>query len=161
MGQLKLNHQRVAGNQLRYLLDVVHLDVLQNLDELNLDVGQTFLDVAHRVHQLDVVVDAELRHRLRMDYFLGEVGVEQRHLLRMDCCLGAVELEQLKVRLDLLELQQQFQLALVARYCFQRLRALAQPLVQLNQRQVLQLIQRQVLDWLRPFSQQPSLRQPS
>jgi hypothetical protein len=160
MDQLKLNHLREEGNQYQHLLDVVNLDELQNLDELNLDVGQTFLDVAHQLHQLDVAVDAELRHQLRMDYFLDAVGAELRHLLRMDCCRDAAELERLKAQLDLLELQQQFQLELGVRYCFQQLLALAQPSVQLNQRQVLLLIQRLVLDWLRPFSQQLSLRQP-
>ncbi len=96
MDQLKLNHLREVENQYQYLLDVVNLDELQNLGELNLDEGQTFQDVAHPLHQLDqldVVVDAELRHRLRMDYFLGEVGVELRHLQRMDCCLDEVGLD--------------------------------------------------------------------
>ena len=162
MDQLKLKHLCEVGSfRFLHLLGVVNLDELQNLDELNLDVGQTFLDVAHQLRQLDVAVDAEQRHRLRMDYFLGEAGVELRHLQRMDCCLDVAELELRKVQLDLLELQQQSQLALVAQYCFQRLHVLAQPSGQLNQRQVLLLIQRQVLDWLRPFSQRPSLRQPS
>ena len=97
MDQLKLKHPSEVGSfRFLHLLDVVNLDVLQKLDELNLDVGPTFLDEAHQLDQLDqsdVVVDAELRHRLRMDYFLGEVGVELRHLQRMDCCLDVVGLE--------------------------------------------------------------------
>ena len=48
------------------LQDVVHLDVLQNLDEQNLDAHLPYLDV---VHLQDVVVDVELRHQLRMDCY--------------------------------------------------------------------------------------------
>jgi hypothetical protein len=33
------------------------------------------------------VVDAELRHRLKMDCFLDEADAELRHLQRMDCFL--------------------------------------------------------------------------
>jgi hypothetical protein len=68
--------------------DVVHLDVQQNLDVEHLDVGH--LD---GLHPLVAVVDAELRHLLRMDYFLDAVGVELPHPLRMDCCQGVVHLE--------------------------------------------------------------------
>ena len=84
-------HQYVVGNFLfQHLLVVVHQDVLQNLDAQNLDALPPFLDEAH----LGVVlVDAELRHLLRMDYFLDEVGVELRHLLRMDYFLDAVGAE--------------------------------------------------------------------
>ena len=80
---------------------LLHLDVVQNLDvmdRLHLQdvahlVVQQNLDVVHQVVvRLDVqrplvaVVDAELRHRLRMDYFLDEVGVELLPRQRMDCC---------------------------------------------------------------------------
>ena len=64
--------------QFQHLLDVAHLDALQNLDEQNLDAHLPYLDVVHQF-PLVVVVDAELRHRLRMDYFLGAVDVELRH----------------------------------------------------------------------------------
>jgi hypothetical protein len=52
---------------------VAHLDVQQNLDELNLDVHLSYLDV---VHLLVVVVDVELHHQLRMDYFQDAVQVD-------------------------------------------------------------------------------------
>ena len=66
-------HLYVVDNfliQFLHLLDVAHLDALQNLDEQNLDAHLPYLDVVH-LFLLVVVVDAELRHRLRMDYFLG------------------------------------------------------------------------------------------
>ncbi len=72
----------------RHRQDVVHLDVQQNLDVVHLDV--VHLD---GLHPLVAVVDAELRHLLRMDCFLDVVGVEQPHPLRMDCCQGVVHLE--------------------------------------------------------------------
>jgi hypothetical protein len=70
--------------------DVVHLDVLQILDEQNLDVNRPFLGV---VHQFPVVavVDEELRHLLKMDCCLGEVDAEPRHLLKMDCYLDEAQ----------------------------------------------------------------------
>jgi hypothetical protein len=64
--------------QFQHLLDVVHLDALQNLDEQNLGEHLPYLDVV-RQFLLVVVVDVELRHQLRMDYFLDVVGVELRH----------------------------------------------------------------------------------
>jgi hypothetical protein len=70
--------------QFPHLQDVVHLVVLRNLGEQNLDEHLPYLDVAHL---RDVVVDVELRHQLRMDYFLDVVGVELHPLLRMDCFL--------------------------------------------------------------------------
>ena len=82
-------HQYVVGNFLfQHLLVVVHQDVLQNLDAQNLDELPPFLD---EVHLGVVLVDAELRHLLRMDYFLDEVGVELRHLLRMDYFLDEAQ----------------------------------------------------------------------
>jgi hypothetical protein len=85
-----LLHLDVAQNldALDHRQVVVHLDVLQNLDEVRQVV--VHLDV---LHPLDAEVDAELRHLLRMDYFLDVVGVEQPHPLRMDCCQGVVHLE--------------------------------------------------------------------
>jgi hypothetical protein len=58
--------------------DVVMMVAQQNLDVLNQDVVLTFLNAVHRVHQLDVVVDAELRHQLKMDCYQDVVGVELR-----------------------------------------------------------------------------------
>ncbi len=85
MGLKKLERRQCVVDsfliQFLHLQDVVHLDVLQNLDEQNLDVHLPYLDV---VHLLDVVVDVELHHQLRMDYFQDVVGVELRHQLRMD-----------------------------------------------------------------------------
>jgi hypothetical protein len=161
MDRQMLNHPRHAvGNfQCPHLLDAVNLDVLQNLGELNLDADLTCQVVAHLSHQLVVQVGAELRHQLRMDYFPGAVGVELRHQLRMDCFLAA---ELVLLALELLqhqELPHRFQQQLVAQYCFQQSRALAQPLAQLNQRQVRQLIQQLILDLLRLFWQPSSLRQ--
>jgi hypothetical protein len=87
-----LAHQYVVENFL-LKVDVVRMDVQQNLDALNLDVVLTFLDVVNlEHHRLDVVVDVELRHQLKMDCCPGEVVVELRHQLRMDCCLD-VELQ--------------------------------------------------------------------
>jgi hypothetical protein len=62
----------------QYLQDVVYLDALQNLDELNQDVDLTYQGVhlENLVHRLDVVVDEEQRHQLRMDYFQDAVDVE-------------------------------------------------------------------------------------
>jgi hypothetical protein len=63
---------------------VVHLDVLQILDEQNLDVIQPFLVVV-RLFLEGVVVDEEPLHLLKMDCFQDEVGVEPHRLLKMDC----------------------------------------------------------------------------
>jgi hypothetical protein len=70
--------------------DVVHLDVLQILDEQNLVANRPFLVV---VLQFPVVavVDAELRHLLKMDCYLDEVDEELRHLLKMDCYLDEAQ----------------------------------------------------------------------
>jgi hypothetical protein len=178
MDRQLLNHQQyVVGNfQYQHLLDVVNLVGLQNLDELNLDEDLTCQVAVNQLHQLVEQADADLRHQLRMDYFLGAVDVELRHQLRMDYFPGAVGVElrhQLRMdcflaaelvllALELLqhqELPHRFQQQLVAQYCFQQSRALAQPLAQLNQRQVRQLIQQLILDLLRLFWQPSSLRQ--
>jgi hypothetical protein len=92
---MMVRHLYVVGNflfQFRHLLDVVHLDVLQNLDEQNRDVRLPFLDV---VHLVVVLVDVELHHLLRMDYFLDVVDEELRHLQRMDYFLDVVQREHL------------------------------------------------------------------
>jgi hypothetical protein len=64
---------------LLHLQGVAHLDVQQNLDVAH-------LDVAHlgELHPVDVVVDVELRHQLKMDCYLDVVGVELSHQLKMD-----------------------------------------------------------------------------
>jgi hypothetical protein len=100
-------HQYVVGNFLflfRHLLVEVHQDVLQNLDAQNLAAPPPFLD---EVHLGVVLVDAELRRLLRMDYFLDVVGVELRHQLRKDCCQDVVQLELLVLHLVLELIQQQ------------------------------------------------------
>jgi hypothetical protein len=93
--------------QFLHLLDVAHLDALQNLDEQNLDAHLSYLDVVHQFLVV-VVVDVELHHLLRRDYFLDVVGVELRHQLRMDYFLGA-ELQELLVQLAQLVQERQLQ----------------------------------------------------
>ena len=89
-----VRHQCVVEN-LHQLLDhqcEVHLDVLQNLDAQNLDVIPPYLVVVHQFLQV-VVVDAELRHLLKMDCYLDEVDAELRHLLKMDCFLDEAQVQ--------------------------------------------------------------------
>ena len=69
---------------------VVHLDVLQILDEQNLDEIPPFLDEVLQFPQLAVVV-AELRYQLKMDCYLDEVDVELRYLLKMGCYLDEAQ----------------------------------------------------------------------
>ena len=98
---MMVRHQCVVENlhQLMELRCVVHLDVLQILDEQNLDVNPPFLDEVHQF-LADVVVDAELRHLLKMDCYLDEVDAELRLLLKMDCYLDVLRvLLVLQVRL--------------------------------------------------------------
>jgi hypothetical protein len=90
------------------LVHLLHLDVVQNLDELDhrhrqdvvrLVVQQNLVVVRLVVVRLDAlrplvaVVDVELRHLLRMDYFLDAVDVELPHLQRMDCFRDVVRQE--------------------------------------------------------------------
>jgi hypothetical protein len=70
--------------------DAVRLVVQQILDEQNLDEIPPFLVVVLQFPQV-VVVGAELRHRLKMDYFLDEVDVELRPLLKMDYYLDEAQ----------------------------------------------------------------------
>jgi hypothetical protein len=95
-----VRHQCVVEN-LRQLMGrrfAVHLDVLQILDEQNLDVIPPFLDAEHHlVNLVDVVVDAEPRHQLKMDYYLDEVDAEPRHQLKMDYYLDE-ELQELELQ---------------------------------------------------------------
>jgi hypothetical protein len=94
-----------------HLQDVVHLDAQQNLDVVRRDV--VHLDV-----QLPLVaeVDAELRHQLRMDYFLDAEDAELLLQQRMDCYLD--EAQVLHPELVVLVLEQQVHLALL---CMQQL----------------------------------------
>jgi hypothetical protein len=97
---MMVRHLYVVGNflfQFRHLLDAVHLDELQNLDEQNRDAPLPFLVV---VHLVVVLVGVELRHQLRKDYFLDVVGVELRHLQRMDYFLDVVQPEHLMLALQ-------------------------------------------------------------
>jgi hypothetical protein len=112
-------HLCVVGNFLRQfqlLEDVVLLDALQNLGEQNQGVHLPYLDEV-RLFLVVVVVDVELRHLLKMDYYQDAVDVELRHLLKMDYCQGA----------ELLALQVLTQLALQLLLQMQLLLHLAQP----------------------------------
>jgi hypothetical protein len=101
---LLVRHQCVVENLnllMVHLMQVVlHLDVLRILDEQNLDVIPPFLDEEHRLVSLEVsVVDVELHHLLKMDYYLDEVDAEPHHLLKMDYYLDEVQvLMELQVR---------------------------------------------------------------
>jgi hypothetical protein len=88
--------------QFLHLLDVAHLDALQNLDAQNLDALLPFLDEVLQFLVV-VVVGEELRHLLRKDYFQDVVGAEPHCLLRKDYFLDEAPLE-------LLVLQQELQL---------------------------------------------------
>jgi hypothetical protein len=91
---MMVHHQCVVENLhllMVHLMQVVlHLDVLQILDEQNLDVIPPFLDEALQFLG-GVVVDAELRHLLKMDCYLDEVDAELRHQLKMDCYLDEAQ----------------------------------------------------------------------
>jgi hypothetical protein len=81
-----VHHLCVVGNYLdhRFLQGVEYLVALQNQDVLNQDVALTFQDV-HLLHQLVVVVDEELHHLLKMDYYRVVVDEELNcHQLKMD-----------------------------------------------------------------------------
>jgi hypothetical protein len=64
---------------------VEHLGAQQSLVVVHLVVVHLVV-----MHLLDVVVDEEQLHQLKMDCYLGAVDEEVRHLLKMDCCLDAV-----------------------------------------------------------------------
>ena len=69
---------------------VVHLDVLQILDEQNLDEIPPFLDEVLQFPQV-AAADAELRHLLKMDYCQDVVDAELRHPLKMGCYLDEAQ----------------------------------------------------------------------
>jgi hypothetical protein len=77
-------HQYVVENFL-LKVDAVKMVALRNLDAQNQDVVLTFLNVAHLVHQLDVVVDVERDHQWKMDCYRDVVDVELRHQWKKDC----------------------------------------------------------------------------
>jgi hypothetical protein len=98
----------------RHLQDVVYLVALQNLGELNRDVGLTFQDV-HLQHLQDVAVDVELRHQLRTDYFRDVVDVELLELFRQQLKMDYfrdVELQVYFLQQERLHLGLQMQLVL-------------------------------------------------
>jgi hypothetical protein len=88
----RANFLDVEQNLNHLMQDVAHQDVQQNLDEQNLDAIPPFLVVVLQflVNLLVVVVVAELRHQLKMDYCPDAVDAELRHQLKMDCFLVAV-----------------------------------------------------------------------
>ncbi len=133
----------------QFLQDVVYLDEQQNQDEQNQDVVLTFRDV-HLVYLQVVVVDVELRHQLRMDYFRDVVDVELQVLfhqkLRMDY-FQDVEQPVYFQQLALLHLKQ----VLVQEPLPQRFQR-AMPLAPLNQRRVRRQVRRQVQGLLLQFS---------
>jgi len=148
-------HLFVVGNylfQFQHLQVVLHLDVLQNLDEQNLDALLPFLDEV-LPFLVVVVVGVELRHLLRKDYFQDEVGEELRHLLRKDYF-------QVEEPLELLVLQQELQLL----HLLQPLPLPVQPFqhrVMPSAQQDRHRVRRQVLRLTLDLLRQSSLRQRS
>jgi hypothetical protein len=135
-----VRHLYVVGNYLDHqcLRDAVYLVALQNQDALNRGAVLTFR-VVHQLHQLVFVVDAELRHQLKMDCY-QDVALPVLLLLR--------QYFHLKFFLPLL--------GLMGAQRFLR----EQPLALLNQRQVQRLIQRLIQDLpQRSSSRQSSLQQ--
>ena len=151
-------HLYVVGSFLfrfQRLLVVAHLDALQNLVALNLDVLLPFLDVAHLVV---VQVDVELLRQLRMDYFLDAVVVELHHLQRMDYFLDAVQMELMELHL----VQEALVLQLLP--LLQPLPLLVQPFQHRVMPSALQdrrRVRRQVLQLILDLLQHSSLKQPS
>jgi hypothetical protein len=96
-------HQNAVGNfRYQLMLVVVHLVAPQNLGELNQGAHLSCQVVVHLVVErprlVVFVVDAELRHLLKMDCCqvsvdLDEVDAELRHQLKMDCCLDEASQE--------------------------------------------------------------------
>jgi hypothetical protein len=150
MNLVHLHLQDVTDNfqDRRYRLDVEYLDALQNQDEQNQDAVLTFRDVhlENLVHRLDVVVDVELRHQLRMDYFPDVVDVELRVMfhqqLRMDYFQDVEQLAYF-LQLALLHLGLKQKTVLVQEPLPQRFQR-AMLLTPLNQRRVRRQVQRQV-----------------
>ena len=130
-----------------HLQDVVYLVALQNLVAQNRDVVLTFRDVhlENLVHLQDVVVDAELHHQLRMDYFQDVVDVELQ-VFHQQLRMGYFQdVEQLAyfLQLALLHLGLKQKAVLVQEPLPQRFQR-AMLLTPLNQRRVRRQVQRQV-----------------
>ena len=129
----------------QFLQDVVYLDARQNQDEQNQDVDLTYQDV-RQVHWRDVVVDVELRHQLRKDYFPDVVDVELRVMfhqqLRMDYFQDVEQLAYF-LQLALLHLGLKRKSMLVQEPLPQRFQR-AMLLTPLNQRRVRRQVRRQV-----------------
>ena len=90
-----------AVESLNHLQVGAHLvDAQQNLDEQILDEHQTFLDVDHfREHRLDVVVDVEHCHQLKMDYFLdAQLAALELHLVAQALLVLVVVVEFVALR---------------------------------------------------------------
>jgi hypothetical protein len=164
-----VRHQYVVENlhllMVHLMLVVLHLDVLQILDEQSLDAIQSFLDAEHRpVNLEDVAVDGVLRPLLKMDCYLDEVDAEPHHLLKMDCYLGEVQvLMELQVLRHLMHGLRRDLLphALLLLLCWQLI-LLAQALALRYQRQVRRQVQRLVQRSLHPLALlQLSWQQPS
>ena len=101
--QLNLEHPRQEDAHLA--------DALQNLDVQIRDEHQTLVDAL--LDEADVVqVDAELRHRQRMDCCQRVVDVALQMVLRMDCCLQQVASLALE-QMELLESRMQMELELL------------------------------------------------
>jgi hypothetical protein len=86
-----VHHLYAVGNYLDrlYLQDVVYLVAPQNQDAQNQDAVLTFQG-ARQLNRRDVVVDAEPRFQLKMDYCPDAVDVERylfqlNQQLKMDC----------------------------------------------------------------------------
>jgi hypothetical protein len=157
-----VRHQYVVGNylfQFQHLLDVLHLDVLQNLDAQNLDALLPFLDEV-LLFLVVVVVGVELRHLLRMDYFLDAVGAEPHSLLRKDYFLDEAPLELLALLVQELLLLHLLQLSLLPVQPFQHR---VMPSALQDQLRVLLQVLQLTLDLLQQSSlrQQSSLQRPS
>jgi hypothetical protein len=142
----------------RHLQDVVHLDALRNLDEVLLVVAH--LDA---LHPLDAEVDVELRHLLRMDYFLDAVDVELLPRLRMDCFLDEAQLVHpvsidLELVLQVLAQQVHLELLHVPQLLMQRqlVQLHVMPSMQQDQHRALLRVQQRVLDLLLALLQQLS-----
>jgi hypothetical protein len=141
-------HLYVVGNFLcRHLLVVVHRDALQNLDEQIQGALLPFLDEVLRF-LLVAVVDAELRHLLRMDCYQDVVGAELRHLSRMDYFQDAV----LPVELAHLQLVQLAQLLQPLLHLARAFQHRVMPLALQDRHQVRLQVQQLTLDLLRQSS---------
>jgi hypothetical protein len=148
---------------LMQMAHLLHLDVVQNLDELvrrhrqdaeHLDVQQILdvvhLDVVHldAQHPLDAEVGAELRHLLRMDYFLDAVDVELPRRLRKDCYLDVVQQVRPERELQVLMRQAHPELLHAQQLPMQRqlVQLHVKPLARQDRRRALLRVQQQVLD---------------